>query len=502
LQLTDVFRSLKRHWLMSVVIVLLTASALGVYLFTRNETLPPEVWRASVQVLIPARDADGEDPPGVPPRLLRAQEALGQSTPTIDAALVGAGIGPSDRGNHSFSISLNERRDIVTLSATGGDRPTALRLASSYATAYLDTRRRVAADSADSTRTGARQSIEILRERLAAVNYLLLLGPGPSGSPGEGELAIELLTAERQALLSRLSEARQAYAEASTDNLVPNAHGTVVTRSDPLRISGEPSSPVTPAAVIVGIGLLLAVAAPALRDRFDNTIREPREAVRDIGAPLLSVLPSSARRQTQQLAEPGSELERAYRSLAATTVATDELPRALVVTSPVGSLQDHVAANFAAALADMGLKVALIATDERQSWFIGDEHRPVTTTLPDLLALAHAGHLNGQVADSLIPTERENLVVLAPGVAELDELLEGMPALLETLTNIGIDVTVIAGPALLEDPTATLMVWSTRRVLWVLESGSSTSDEAREASSRLVLAGAGAFGVTLVDARR
>ncbi len=479
---------------------------------------------ASAQVLIPARDDDGNNPEGVPPQLLQGQVTLGQSVSTVNAALIDAGIDPSDRMNHSFSVSLNERRDIVTLSVTGGDRPTAVDLADSYGSAYLSTRQRVAAESADRTRTAARQSIEVMRSRLGAVNselretapelYLLLLASGQSSSDGEDEdggsssvvppdapLDTVLLAAERGALLSRMSEARATYAEASTDNLVPSTYGTVVERSDPLRISPEPPSPVTPAAAIAGIGLLLALVAPALRDRFDHTIREPREAVRDLGAPVLSVLPSSAQKQTRQLAEPGSELERAYRSLAATTVATDELPRALVVTSPVGSLQDHVAANFAAALAGMGLRVALIATDERQSWFMGDQHRPVTSTLPDLLVLAHAGHLNGQVADSLIPTDRENLAVLAPGEAELDELLDGMPALLEALTDIGIDVTVIAGPALLEDPSATLMVWSARRVLWVLESGSTTSEEAREAGARLDLAGADAFGITLVGAR-
>lgn len=522
MQLADVLRSLKRHWLMSVVIVLLTATAVGVFLFTHNETLPPEEWRASVQVLIPARDEKGDDPEGVPPQLLQGQVSLGQSPSTIAAALVGAGFDTSDR-DFSFSAKLNERRDIVTLSVTGGARPTARDLADSYGNAYLRTRQRTAAESADSTRTAARRSIEILQGRLATVNselretapevFQLLLASGQGISdededggtnevvPPDAPLDTVLLAAERGGLLSRMSEARETYAKASTDNLVPSTYGTVVERSDPLRISPEPPSPARQAAAIAGIGLLLAIAAPVLRDRLDHTIREPREAARDLGAQVLSVLPSSAQLQTRQLAEPGSELEHAYRSLAATTVATDELPRALVVTSPVGSLQDHVAANFAAALAGMGLRVALIATHERQSWFMGDEHRPVTSTLPDLLALAHAGHLNGQVADSLIPTDRENLAVLAPGQAEMDELLDGMPALLEALTDIGIDVTVIAGPALLEDASATLMVWSTRRVLWVLESGSTTSDEAREASARLDLAGASALGVTLVGAR-
>ena len=69
------------------------------------------------------------------------------------------------------------------------------------------------------------------------------------------------------------------------------------------------------------------------------------------------------------------------------------------------------------------------------------------------------------------------------------------------LSDADIDVTVIAGPALLEDPAATILAWSTRSVLWVVESGNVTETEAHEASNRLALAGASAFGVTLVEAK-
>ena len=44
----------------------------------------------------------------------------------------------------------------------------------------------------------------------------------------------------------------------------------------------------------------------------------------------------------------------------------------MVVTSPLGDVQDAVAANFAAALASLGLRVVLIGTTPRQAWFCGD----------------------------------------------------------------------------------------------------------------------------------
>jgi len=87
---------------------------------------------------------------------------------------------------------------------------------------------------------------------------------------------------------------------------------------------------------------------------------------------------------------------------------------------------------------------------------------------------------------------------LSAGSLQADDLLEGLPSVLEGLAAAGVDVTVIAAPALLEDPAATILAWSTRSVLWVVEAGEVTDLEAREAATRLELAGAAPFGVAMV----
>jgi Mrp family chromosome partitioning ATPase len=200
---------------------------------------------------------------------------------------------------------------------------------------------------------------------------------------------------------------------------------------------------------------------------------------------------------------PGTPHDAAYRALAATAIATDRLPRAIVVTSPVGTIQDSVAANFAAALAELGVRVALVATDERQSWFLDSavSSSAPSLTFPDLLDLAHRGHLNGEVPRALMRTRFDNLVVLAPGVADRDMTLDGFRPLLESLWRNDVDVVVVAGPALLEDPVATILAWTTRSVLWVFESGEINEAQARDAASRLELAGGVSFGVAMVDAK-
>ena len=79
---------------------------------------------------------------------------------------------------------------------------------------------------------------------------------------------------------------------------------------------------------------------------------------------------------------------------------------------------------------------------------------------------------------------------MAPGAQGQDVSLDGLGPLLEALSSSGVDVTVIAGPALLEDPNATILAWITRSVLWAFETGEVTEGEAKEAASRLALAGA------------
>lgn len=523
MQLVDVFRSVRHHWRTSVGILLLCGTALGLFLFTRNEVRADDRWLASVQVLVPSRTKDGVRPEGVPPELLQGQTTVALSGSTTSAALEQAGLDESTRGQVAFAFTANESADILTLSVTGPDREQAIALADAYASAYIDTRREAVANGSEAGREGARISLAALSGRLVGVeaelrsidpDLLLLLDPTPTGSEeGDGAspaidlppgtpLDAVLLVYERRYLLDRIVGTQQAYGASSVEAIVPQAFATVVERLLPRQVTPELPSPLLPAAVALATALLLALAVPVLIDRLDHSIRDSRTAGRAFAAPVLSSIPASSPADLAALARPGSARDNAYRSLAATSVATDQLPRAILVTSPVGEMQDTVAANFAAALAGLGLRVALVATDPRQGWFLDtSDTSGRAPTLPDLLALAHGGRLNGQVRDSLVSTGVHNLAVLAPGAASADALLDGLPPLLDALAAADVDVTVIAGPALLEEPAATILAWSTRSVLWVVEAGEVTEHEAREAASRLELAGATPFGVAMVDVK-
>ncbi len=538
MQFADVIGSVRRHWRVSVAMFLLSIIGLGVFLFTRKQARGSDKWQAQVLLLVPVRGKDGALPAGVPAELLQGQAQIALSSETTAAAMDAAGIKGDDRDRVTFGFKTNfdpsatagktgnqttGKGDILTLTVTAPEQAQAVKLIDAYSDSYSNARRKKVGEDDNGSTKGARTSLEVYKNQLAQVDTQLqaldanvlnqlrafdatqtaATAPGQTPPavylPPDANTDVVLLASQHRALVDRIAVARQKYADSSADALTPSSFATVVERPNPTEIVPPVPSPWMPVGVALGLGVLLAIGVPVLIDVLDRTIREPRSAMKALGAPVLSTLPVHSEADLARLALPGSALDAAYRALATTSVATDQLPRAIVVTSPVGDAQDGVAANFARALADLGLDVALIATDDRQSWYVDAVTATGAPTLTDMIAVAQSGRLNGQIRERLVTSDLSNLTVVAPSEVQADDLLEGLPRLFEGLASAGVDVIVIAGPALLEDPSATIFAWSTRSVLWVIEAGQVTDQEAREAASRLELAGGTPFGVAMVS---
>jgi Mrp family chromosome partitioning ATPase len=522
-QFADVITSFRRHWRAAVAAVVLVGVGLGLFLFLRDQTRPPDRWDASVQLLVPVRGEDGELPEGVPPMLLQGQKAVALSSDVTSGALTRAGLGEDARDDDTFDYETNELGDIIILTVTAPTEEQAKAVADSYASSYQAARRRNVANESRAQGLSAQARLKTLQERFNQVEAELqridpeLLASLPEtaepldeDTPAAEEPAgvevtatvpieTQLLVYERRDLLRQIESARRTFAQASTNALVAVPFATVVERVAPEDITPEPPTPLIPIGVAFGVAVLVALGLPVLLDRIDHSIRDSLTAGAALAAPVLSTIPVSASSQLTTLARPGSPRGHAYRTLATASVATDQLPRAIVVTAPVGQMQDTVAANFAAALADLGLRVVLIPTHPRQSWYADAPDGALT--LPDLLALAHAGRLNGEIPHQLQPTPVENLRILPHGQTEADALIDGLPLLLRSFADVGVDVTVIAAPSILEDPSATILSWSTRSVLWVVETGEVTQQQASEAAAKLELAGASPFGVAVIDGK-
>jgi Mrp family chromosome partitioning ATPase len=518
-QLADVITSLRRHWLAALAAVVLVAVGLAGFLLRRDQTSPPDRWLASVEILVPTRDDEGNLPPGVPPMLLHGQSAIALSAEVTGEALEAAGLNPAARRDVRFDFA--SEGDIVELSVKTPTLELSRDLADSFAAGYIEARGEAVSVGSRGESSAAQRNLTTLQQRFGEVEAELrrlnpeLLSilpdtarPSDEESGAEEEaptvdlppstpIEIQLLVSERQDLLQDIATMRRTYGQRSTDALVPQAYAQVVERVAPVNVTPEPPTPLIPIAVGVGIAAVLALAVPVLLDRIDHSIRDSHAAGAALAAPVLSTIPAPTGSQLELLARPESPGGHAYRTLATASVATDQLPRAIVVTAPVGHMQDVVAANFAAALADLGLRVVLVPTDARQSWYADAPDGALR--LPDFLALAYRGGLNGEVPHQLQPTPVDNLRILPHGDAEADALIDGLPPLLRAFADGGVDVAVVAAPSMLEDPSATILAWSTRSVLWVVETGGVTQQQASEAAAKLELAGANPFGVAVVD---
>ena len=165
---------------------------------------------------------------------------------------------------------------------------------------------------------------------------------------------------------------------------------------------------------------------------------------------MLSIIPADGE-EFAVIAEPNSLAAEAYRGLAAMSIATDRLPKAIMVSTPTGDAHAQVAANFAAALSRLGLKVALVAMSVDQDWYLEafTLNRHGMVRLPELLERAHTGTLPAGWRDRLPVNEyAPNLVVVPPANEHVLHLpIDGLPALLQELSDGGVDVTVIAGSA-------------------------------------------------------
>jgi Mrp family chromosome partitioning ATPase len=550
LTLEDIFRSIRRRWRLAAGIFLLACIGVGVFVFTRERDKPPIRYRATVTVQI-ASPAPKAANPGHKTTSTTVSVAAGQgvaklalSTPTRNAALRGAKLAPPSR-TVVFGAQVAPDGSVITLGVTAPTRVLATTVATSWGKAFSTARRTSAHDRIIAEQKQLTHKSHLLHQELLTVDLKLAkllpgiyggvfrfdksfgtsaAGKNSSGSntgagitpavPDGASTYVFNLALERPQLLDQITAIGTQTAKLTLTDVTPDAFARVLSQS-PARPATKVRSTTVPAAGGLLGGLALGLAAAVLVDRRDRRIRDPRTAATAFGAPVLSIVPSATYSDYAVLSDPLSNVAEAYRGLAATSIATDRLPKAIMVSTPHGDAHEEVAANYAAALSRFGLKVALIATTPDQAWYAERFDSPHdgaadhassnhgASTFPELLVAAHAGTLDGRLSEQLASDDRApNLVVVPPSSDAPAHLpVDGLPPLLQALGDSGIDVVVVSGPALLEDADATIVAWATRCVLWAIVDGEITSTEARAAAARLELAGVVPFGVVMVGNR-
>ena len=159
MDLADVGKSIRTHWRVAVAMVPLAGLVLAVFLVTRNQVKPPNRYQVGVQVLVPARDKDGNRPSGVPPSLLQGQSTVALGTKVRDATFKAAKVPKDRQGSIQFGFTTNDAGDIITLSATARDPKVARTVALAFTDAYVKTRADTYANGLKSGAAGAKGAL-------------------------------------------------------------------------------------------------------------------------------------------------------------------------------------------------------------------------------------------------------------------------------------------------------------------------------------------------------
>jgi len=227
----------------------------------------------------------------------------------------------------------------------------------------------------------------------------------------------------------------------------------------PVRSDGVSSKLILAAGLLAGLGLgaLLVV----LRRAFDPSLQSIDDAEACLGVPSLAVVPRSSLRGADLVihSHPATIEAESFRSLrtSLSLLFPDEAPRTVLFTSAVpGEGKSYCSANYAAAVAQQGVRTLLIDADlrrpgQRARLASGGSRGPGLTD-----CLRHPARF----ADAIQPTHMKNLFVVGDlrGSARNAEDLSGadFKTLLELALTVFDRVVVDTAPLTAVGDTATM----------------------------------------------
>jgi polysaccharide biosynthesis transport protein len=270
---------------------------------------------------------------------------------------------------------------------------------------------------------------------------------------------------------------------------------------DRAQVAGAPSEPrigrIVMLALMLGLGA--GMAAAYVLELFDDRVRVPEDVEQISHLATLGIIPLIRSEETflEELADPGSNVSEAYRSLATALQfsTASGLPRSLVVTSAGPSEgKSSTALAIARHFATLGMKVLLIDADLRKP--------SLHVKLNRDNAFGLSNYLTGSTTPPEIvqKTDYDNLGFVASGPLppNAGDLLGGTRIF--SLLKIGsevFDLIVIDSPPLLGIADAQLLSTAAAATVFVVGAGQSRKGAVQGALRRLLLARVTPIGVVL-----
>jgi len=522
----DVVGAVRRRWRLVIAIFLLAAVADGIFILNRRSEIRPTRYTSTVTVRIAPKPAEREERNDRRDTTTTVPEiSIGGPTrfalgPNVRAQAIKTSAVPQSQAG--FTATTNPAGDLLRLNAYANTPRDARNLARAWANSYITARRnqairelrqnKLALATRRDTLYQQKLRVDAILQNIMPLVYRDLLrddapfgrnptdtsrnggtnNPVPLNVSGSSDPAVINLIYQRVSLIDTVQRLSQEIARLNIARETPDIFASLQTQTPPIRTTTPPHTTI-PALLALLAGLTLAITTATLLDRYDGRIRTPQQAANAFHTPVLAIIPPNPH-DLPVLDQPHSPTSTAYRGLAAMSIATNHLPTHLMITTPHGDAHDETAINYAAALAQLGLNVTLIATT--QTWYTNHFTPPQHPT-----NLTQALHQTTQPNPTINPHTNPlnpHLTLLPPNPDPTQPLpLDHLPNLLTHLNNTGTDITIIAGPPLLENPDATLIAWATQHILWTIHPGHTTTQQAHTAATRAQLANTTPFGTII-----
>lgn len=290
----------------------------------------------------------------------------------------------------------------------------------------------------------------------------------------------------------------QRYKEIGVAGGIGTNNVSFVDKADTPRF---PASPKVSRNLLLGLlgGLLLGCMAAFGLDFLDETFKVPEDLEKEIGFPVVGVvpLPKGGMTLDDALKDHRSPISEAYRSLRTSLqFSTPQgLPSSLLITSSSPSEgKSTTAIGIASTLGQMGLKVLLIDSDLRKSSL----HKRLK--LPNERGLSN--YLIGgiEAADTLQVTPMPNVFAITSGPLPPNpaELLSGRRmADLVKAAGDAYDIVIVDGPPIIGLADAPLLAGATQGTLLLVSANSTRKRTLRVAVRRMMVVRTNVIGMVL-----